>query len=111
VTAILQLLAFVPLAFAGRMRQVERRTLARLKDAGAATVERAILLERGGVATAIVQNRLERAHVLQPAGNNRYYLDGAAYHAFAARRRRRAAVVVAFILGMLGLMYYGGLFS
>ena len=107
----MQFLAFVPLAFAGRLRQVERRTLARLTDAGATTVERAILLERGGIATGIVQAGLERAHVLQAAGNNRYYLDTAAYHAFAARRRRRAAVVVTVMLGMLGLMYYGGLFS
>jgi hypothetical protein len=103
-------MAVVPLAFAGRMRQVERRTLARLKDAGATTVERAILLERGGIATGVVQARLERAHVLRAAGNNRYYLDTAAYYAFATRRRRRAAVVVTVIL-MLGLMYYGGLFS
>ena len=82
-----------------------------LKDADATTVERAILLERGGLATVIVQARLERAHMLQAAGNNRYYLDRTAYHAFVARRRRRAVVVVAVILGMLGLMYYGGLFS
>jgi hypothetical protein len=81
-----------------------------LKDADATTVERAILLERGGLATVIVQARLERAHVLEAAGNNRYYLE-TAYHAFVARRRRRAVVVVAVILGMLGLMYYGGLFS
>ena len=106
-----RLLAFVPLMLAGRLRRIERRTMARLKDAGATIAERAILLEQGGIATTLVHTRLERAHVLHAAGNDRYYLDASAYEAFLGRRRRRALVVLVVILGMLGLTYFGGLFS
>jgi hypothetical protein len=111
VIGVLRLLAFFPLVFVGRLRGVERRTMARLKDAGATTAERAILLEAGGFATNLVYTRLERAHVLRQAGNDRYYLDAAVYDAFTGRRRRRALTVVVVVLGMLGLTYYGGLFS
>ena len=107
----ISLLALVPLIFAGRMRRVERRTLARLRDAGATLPERAILLEPGGPVTDFVHERLARAHVLRAAGNDRYYLDVAAYDGFIGRRRRRALMVLAGILGILALMYFGGLAS
>ena len=109
--ALVLVLALVPLIVAGRMRRVERRTLARLRDAGATLAERAILLERGGPVADLVHERLERAHVLRTAGNDRYYLDVAAYDAFTGRRRRRALMVLAGILGVLGAMYFGGLWS
>ena len=57
--------------------------MARLKDAGATIAERAILLEQGGIATAFVHDPPRTGTCAPAAGNDRYYLDPAAYDAFA----------------------------
>lgn len=94
-----------------RLRRIERRTIARLRDAGANLAERGILLEPGGSIVAFVYRRLSRAGVLVSAGNDRYYLDEAAYDAFRARRRRRALIVLGAIVVILLVMYMRGVFS
>ena len=105
---VIRALAFVPLVLAARMRGVERRTIARLKDAGASTAERGVLLERGGVVENFVVGRLQRAGVVKEAGNDRYYWDSAAYERFRrARRRRAAGALAALLLGMLALYFRG----
>ena len=104
-------LAFVPMALAGRMRRIERRTIARLSDAGANTAERAILLEGDGKLRQFVHARLERAGALIGAGNDRYYLSRPAYDTFRGRRRLRAAVVVLAVAIVGVTMYFRGEFS
>lgn len=101
----LRALSAIPLAIAARVRQVERRTTARLIDAGANRLDRAILLERDGPLTRFVHDRLERAGVLKPAANDRYYWDEIAYRELIRGRRRRAMIVVA-ILAVLSVMIY-----
>ena len=101
----LRALSFIPLALAARVRQVEQRTIARLTDAGANRTERAILLERNGPVAQFVHDRLERAGVLKPAANHRYYWDEIAYRELIRGRRRRAMIVVA-ILAVLSVMIY-----
>ena len=103
----LRALSFIPLALAARMRQVERRTIARLTDAGANRLDRAILLEDDGPVTRFVHHRLERAGVLKPAANDRYYWDEPAYHELVRRRRRRALIVVGFLVLMIAMIYLG----
>ena len=71
----LRALSFITLALVARVRQVERRTIARLTDAGANRMDRAILLERNGPVAQFVHDRLERAGVLKPAANHRYYWE------------------------------------
>ena len=104
----LQVLAFVPLAAAARIRRVERRTIARLTDAGANVAERGILLQRAGLVDGFVFRRLLRAEVLQPAGNDRYYLNSAAYERFRGARRRRALVVLTIMLIIVAALYFRG---
>lgn len=77
----------------------------RLTDAGANRTERAILLERNGPVAQFVHDRLERAGVLKPAANHRYYWDEIAYRELIRGRRRRAMIVVA-ILAVLIVMIY-----
>ncbi|MGH9176736.1 MAG: hypothetical protein ACRD1H_20375 [Vicinamibacterales bacterium] len=103
-------LLFVPLVLAARIRGIERRALTRSRDAGANTAERAILMDREGLLASFVHRRLERAGVLQPAANDRYYVNERAYRAFQTRRRRRA-LVMTIVLGSLAATYFGGCFS
>jgi hypothetical protein len=104
----LQVLAFAPLAAAARVRRVEHRTVARLKDAGANVAERGILLQRGGLVNEFVFRRLLRAEALQPAGNDRYYLNSAAYERFRVVRRRRALFVFTIVLIIVAALYFRG---
>jgi hypothetical protein len=106
----LRLLALIPLVVAGRMRRVERRTIARLKDAGANVSERAIVIENNGIVGGFVHERLEAAGALKRAGNDRYYWDEAAYTVFNRRRRQRAAVVFTALALVLTVMYFRGVF-
>jgi hypothetical protein len=111
VAAWIRVLAFLPLILAGRMRRAERRTIARLKDAGATVAERGVLLQRDGVINEFVVRRLERAGVVKDAGNDRYYWDGAAYERLRGARRRRAAVVFGLLLLIAAALYFRGDFS
>jgi hypothetical protein len=102
----LRVLAFLPLLVAARLRQIERRTIARVTEAGADTAERAVLLEDTGQLGAFVQRRLERAGALIAAGNDRYYFDRAAYAAFRGRRRKRALVVITvLVIGLIAFYF------
>jgi hypothetical protein len=103
-----QVLSFVPLALAARLRHLERRTILRVTDAGANTAERAVLLEQSGKLGEFVHRRLEHANVLISAGNDRYYFSRVAYDAFRRRRRRRAIVVLALLLIGIAVMYFRG---
>jgi len=94
-----------------RTRRAERRTIARLTEAGANTAERAILLEEGGKVSAFVYKRLGRAGALVPAGNDRYYLNQAAYDAFRGRRRTRGLIVLAALLGIIAVLYFSGVIT
>ena len=107
----IQAVALLPMAFAARIRRIERRTIARLRDAGANLGERAILLEEGGPVTQFVYRRLATAGVLISAKNDRYYLDEAAYDAFRGRRRQRALVLIGALLVILLVMFLRGVFS
>jgi hypothetical protein len=107
----LQFVAFVPLVLAAAIRRSERRAITRLEEAGANTAERAILLETRGPLSSFTHHRLERAGVLKAAGNDRYYLNGAAYEAFRTRRRTRALVVVTLLLIGIAMLYFRGEFS
>jgi hypothetical protein len=107
----LQLLAFVPMALAAAVRRSERRAITRLRDAGANTAERAIILESGRPLAGFAHQRLERAGVAQPAGNDRYYLNEAAYDAYRGRRRKRAMVIVALLMMGIAILYFRGAFS
>ena len=104
-------LLFIPLAVAAKIRQVEHRAITRLRDAGANTAERAILMERAGPVEGFVHRRLERAGVLQAAANDRYYVNETAYRAFQARGRRRAVAVMVSLIGAFAVMYFGGYLS
>ena len=104
----IQACLFVPVALVARIRGVERRTIARLKDAGANTRERGILLERQGVLNEFVVRRLLRAGVLQEAGNDRYYWQSAAYDSFCRARRRRAFIVFAVVFVIGAALYVRG---
>ena len=107
----LRLLMFVPLIAPARMRRIERRTIARLRDAGADKAERAILLEPGGRFADIVYRRLERAEALRPAGSDRYYLHAPAYDAFRRRRQRRALIIVSAVLAASAVLFFAGVLS
>jgi hypothetical protein len=107
----LQYMAFVPLAFVAALRRSERRVIARLLDAGANTAERAILLDTQRPLSGFTRQRLERAEVLRPAGNDRYYLNVGGYEAFRARRRKRAMVMAALLLIGVAILYFRGDFS
>ena len=100
--------AFVPMVIAARIRRVERRTIERLRDAGADRPERAILLEPGGPIERFVYRRLERAAALKPAAGGRYYLYAAGYDGFRGRRRRRAALVLGAAAVVFVALYLGG---
>jgi hypothetical protein len=104
-------LAFLPLALAAGMRRIERRTLARLTEAAATTSQRAILLEPGGILARFVYGRLAAAGALVFTGNDRYYLNVAAYDRFCRRRRQRALLVAGLILVVIGVLYFAGVFS
>ena len=101
-------LALLPLLVAARMRRVEGGMLARLHDAGATSGERGILMPQDGFFNRLVFNRLRRAGVLQHAGNDRYYVDDAAYGRFRTGRRRRAMATVAMLLIGIALLYLRG---
>jgi hypothetical protein len=103
-----RLLLLLPLVLAGSVRRVERRTIARLKDAGANTSERAVLIENNGMIATFVHQRLEAAGALKPAANDRYYWNEAAYTVFNRRRRRRAVVVLAVLAIVFTVMYFRG---
>ena len=107
----LQYVAFVPLALVAALRRSERRAIARLLDAGANTAERAILLDSQRPLSGFTRQRLERAGVLQPAGNDRYYLNVGAYEVFRARRRKRAMFMAALLLIGIAILYFRGDFS
>jgi hypothetical protein len=104
-------LAFVPMVLVAHIRRIERRTIARLQDAGANTAELAILLEQRGPVERWVHRRLERAEALKPAANDRYYLYAPAYEAFQRSRRRRALIVLAVLVAALVALYLLGAFS
>lgn len=107
----LQIVAFVPLAFAAKMRRIERRTVAQLRQAGALDAAGAIQLHARGRIARFVFRRLERSSVLHGVGNDRYYLSESAYGGFRAARRRRALAVVGALLLAGALLYSGGTFS
>ena len=107
----LRALSFIPFALAATIRGIERRAIARLRDAGATTAQRAILMDRDGLLTGFVHRRLERAGVLQPAANDRYYLNETGYDAFHTRRRRRAIGALIILAGAFAVMYFGGYVS
>jgi hypothetical protein len=104
----LQVLALVPLALVARLRAVERRMLARCRDAGADTAERAILLDQHRLVNRLVFRRLHNAGVLQGAGNDRYYWHAPAYAGFRRRRRRRAFGVILVLLAVMLVLFYRG---
>jgi hypothetical protein len=103
-----RVLSFIPLAVAAKVRGVERRAMERLRDAGANTPERAILMERTGILADFLHRRLVHAGVLRSAGNDRYYVDESAYRAFLARRRRHAALLTGVIIVALAVLYFRG---
>jgi hypothetical protein len=103
-----QLLALLPMTLAAAVRRSERRTIARLREAGANTAERGIVLERRRPLSRFVQHRLERSGVLLAAGNDRYYLNEAAYDAYRGRRQKRAMVIIALLLIGLAILYFRG---
>lgn len=105
---LLKVLAFIPMVIGARLRRIERRTIARAMDAGATVSERAILLEQAGKLGDFVRGRLERAGVLIPVGNDRYYFDAAAYAAFRARRRQRALLVSSLLAIAITILYLRG---
>ena len=86
----LRALSFIPLA---------------LTDEGAKRLDRAILLERDGPVARFVHHRLERAGVLKPAPNDRYYWDEPAYHELV--RRRRALIAVGLLVLTFTMTYLG----
>jgi hypothetical protein len=102
---------FVPILVAARIRGIERRTIARLRDAGADTEERAILLEPGGRLARWVYRRLEKAQALRPGGSDRYYLHRPGYDAFRQRRRRRALLVLSAALIAMVILVLTGVLS
>ena len=102
---------FVPILVAARIRGIERRTIARLRDAGADTAERAILLAPGGRLTRWVYRRSERQQALRPGGANRYYLYGPGYDAFRQRRRRRALFVLSAVFITMAILFLAGVLS
>jgi hypothetical protein len=104
----LQYVALVPMALGLMVRRSERRTIARLQEAGATLAERAILLDSRPPLSRFTHGRLARAGVLQSAGNDRYYLNDAAYEAFRARRRMRAAFIVTLLLLGIAVLYFRG---
>jgi hypothetical protein len=104
-------LLFVPILVAARIRGIERRTIARLRDAGADTAERAILLEPGGRLAQWVYRRLQRAQALRPDGSDRYYLYGPGYDAFRQRRRRRALFVLSAVFITTAILFLAGVLS
>jgi hypothetical protein len=111
VLQVLRVVAVLAMIVAALLRRQERRTIARLTDAGADIRERAVTLERTGSLGHLVHRRLEHAQVLVAAGNDRYYLDPSAYAAFRQRRRRRALLVLALIAMVIVLLYLRGDFS
>ena len=108
-TLWLRALTLVPLALAARLGKVERRTIARVTEAGATTAERAVLLESAGKLGDFVYRRLQRSGVLHAAGNDRYYFSPAAYEAYRRRRRKRALLVITIVLVGIALYYRGDL--
>ena len=104
----LRALAFIPLALAATIRRIEQRALTRLRDAGANTAERAILMDRKGLVASFVHRRLERAGVLQAVANDRYYVNERAYGTFRRRRRRRAVILLTIVVGTVAVTYLGG---
>jgi len=107
----LRLLVFVPILVAARIRGIERRTLARLRDAGADTAERAILLAPGGAMTRLVHRRLEKNGALRKSGSDRYYLCAAAYEAARRRRRRVGLTVLSVYFIVIAILFFSGVFS
>jgi hypothetical protein len=105
---VLQVLAFLPLALAARLRRLERRVVRRAKAEQATTPERAMPLAHAGKLGDFVNGRLQRAGVLVPAGNDRYYFEATAYAAFRGRRRKRAAIAIALLLIGVALLYLRG---
>jgi hypothetical protein len=108
---LLRIVALLPMMVAARMRRIERRTIARLTDAGANTAERAILLEHGGAVSNFVYRRLTSAGALVATGNDRYYLSRPGYQTFRGRRRKRALVVLTALAAIVAAMYFLGAFS
>lgn len=105
----LQVFALLPMLLAGRLRRLERRAVARARDGGGGA-ERGVPLEPAGKLGDFVYRRLQRAGVLLPAGNDRYYFSAPAYAAYRARRRKRALmVVIALVIGVAILSYRGDL--
>ena len=90
------------------MRQIERRTIKRLKDAGAQTGTAAIPLEEHGIVADFVHRRLQQAGALHTIANDRYYLNQARYDAFRRRRRKRAALVILLLLAGMTALYVRG---
>ena len=104
----LQILAFLPMALAARMRRLERRVVSRAHADKATTPERAMVLKDAGTLADFVYRRLQRAGVLVPAGNDRYYFEASAYAAFRGRRRKRAVIAIALLLIGFALLYFRG---
>ena len=103
-----QLLAVIRMTLAGAVRRSERRAIARLREAGADTAERAIVLETRRPLSGCAHHRLVRSGGLQPAGNDRYYWHEAAYDAYRSRRRTRALVLMALLLIGIAILYFRG---
>jgi hypothetical protein len=104
----LQALSFLPMLLAARVRRLERRAIRRATDAGATVRERAVLLEDAGRLGELVYRRLERAGVLVPAADDRYYFDPDAYARFQSRRRKRALLAVTALVIGLAIFYLRG---
>jgi hypothetical protein len=105
-------LLFIPMVIGARLRRIERHAIDRLKDGGANTAERAILLEHSGWLSDFVYRRLGNAGAIVSAGNDRYYWNERAYDEFRGRRRRRALMVVtALIIIIAAVMYFRGEFA
>jgi hypothetical protein len=104
----LRFLSVVPMALGLRVRRLERRTIARLRDAAADRAERAIQLEATDRMHGWVHQRLQKAGALVRTPKDRYYLDTTAYEAFARRRRIRAFVTAGLALAVAGGLYWTG---
>jgi hypothetical protein len=82
----------------------ERRVVEAFRAAGATNAERARTLEALSLHDGLAVARLRDRAVIRDAGQGRFYVDLAAWH--AVRRTRRRLLIVTSILILLALALY-----
>jgi hypothetical protein len=104
-TVSIQLLSPLFIMLAAIMRRVERRLIARMRESGATSPERAQTLDLSRFA-AFRLRRLTAGGAIVALADGRYYFSEPGWRSYRAARKRRALAIVGVVLAFGASLFF-----